>query len=71
MENFIDENQFPTTKMLYEGKAKQIFETPDEDKVIVHYKDDASAYNGIKRAQITNKGVLNNKISSIILLSIS
>ena len=66
MENFIDENQFPTTKMLYEGKAKQIFETPDEDKVIVHYKDDASAYNGIKRAQITNKGVLNNKISSII-----
>ena len=66
MENFIDENQTPTTKMLYEGKAKQIFETPEEDKVIVHYKDDASAYNGIKRAQITNKGVLNNKISSII-----
>lgn len=66
MESYIDENQVPTTKMLYEGKAKQIFETPEEDKVIVHYKDDASAYNGIKRAQITNKGILNNKISSII-----
>lgn len=52
--------------MLYEGKAKQIYATDRPDRVIVHYKDDASAYNGIKRAQITNKGILNNKISSII-----
>lgn len=52
--------------MLYEGKAKQIFTTDDPNRVIVHYKDDASAYNGIKRAQITNKGILNNKISSIV-----
>ncbi len=52
--------------LLYNGKAKQIFATDNPDNVIVYYKDDASAYNGIKRAQITNKGVLNNKISSII-----
>ncbi len=59
-------NLTPQGEMLYEGKAKQIFATEDTDKVIVHYKDDTSAYNGIKRAQITNKGILNNKISSIV-----
>lgn len=62
----IDANCIPHCTMLYEGKAKQIFVTDDPSRVIVHYKDDASAYNGIKRAQITNKGILNNKISSII-----
>ena len=56
----------PQGEILYEGKAKLIFLTDDPDRVIVHYKDDASAYNGIKRAQITNKGILNNKISSIV-----
>lgn len=61
---FID--VIPQSEMLYEGKAKQIFATEEADKVIVHYKDDTSAYNGIKRAQITNKGILNNKISSIV-----
>lgn len=62
----IDAQGKPTGKMLYEGKAKQIFMTGDPSRVVVHYKDDASAYNGIKRAQITNKGILNNKISSIV-----
>lgn len=62
----IDINGVPQSRMLYEGKAKQIYTTDDSQRVIVHYKDDASAYNGIKRAQITNKGILNNKISSII-----
>ena len=57
---------FELNNLLYEGKAKQIYATEDPDVVVVHYKDDASAYNGIKRAQITNKGILNNKISSII-----
>ncbi|MDR1591702.1 MAG: phosphoribosylaminoimidazolesuccinocarboxamide synthase [Prevotellaceae bacterium] len=52
--------------MLYTGKAKLIFAAEDPDHVVVHYKDDTTAYNGIKRAQITNKGVLNNKISAII-----
>lgn len=53
-------------KMLYEGKAKQIYETENKDLIIMHYKDDATAYNGIKKASIENKGVLNNKITTII-----
>lgn len=52
--------------MLYEGKAKQIYETTDPDLIVVHYKDDATAYNNLKKATIEDKGVLNNKISSII-----
>lgn len=53
-------------ELLYEGKAKQVFKTEDENVIIMHYKDDATAYNGIKKASINNKGVLNNKITSII-----
>ena len=53
-------------EMLYEGKAKQVFLTDDKDLIIMHYKDDATAYNGIKKASISNKGVLNNKITTII-----
>ncbi len=53
-------------EMLYEGKAKQIYATDDEDIIIMHYKDDATAYNGLKKAEINNKGILNNKISTII-----
>lgn len=51
---------------IYEGKAKQIYRTEDENLIIMHYKDDATAYNGIKKAQIKEKGTLNNKISTII-----
>lgn len=53
-------------KMLYEGKAKQIFETEVFDELIVYYKDDTTAFNGIKKAQVKDKGILNNKISSKI-----
>lgn len=53
-------------EMLYEGKAKQIFRTDKENEVIVHYKDDATAFNGEKKASIDNKGVLNNAITSNI-----
>lgn len=53
-------------EMLYEGKAKQIYATEDEDVIIMHYKDDATAFNGVKKASIQNKGVLNNKITTII-----
>ena len=51
---------------LYEGKAKKIFKTDDETKVIVHYKDDATAFNGEKKDTINEKGVLNNTITAII-----
>lgn len=52
--------------MLYEGKAKQIFKTDDAAKVVIHYKDDATAFNGVKKSSITNKGILNNAITTII-----
>lgn len=53
-------------EMMYEGKAKQIFRTNDDDKVIVHYKDDATAFNGEKKGQIDSKGELNNAITSML-----
>jgi phosphoribosylaminoimidazole-succinocarboxamide synthase len=52
--------------LLYEGKAKKIFSTDKVDEVIVYYKDDATAFNGIKKAQIENKGILNNSITSTL-----
>ena len=64
--NNIETDQWKAKDKIYEGKAKQIFTTNDKDLVIIRYKDDATAYNGIKRAQIENKGILNNKISSIV-----
>ncbi|PFG03877.1 phosphoribosylaminoimidazolesuccinocarboxamide synthase [Bacillus sp. es.034] len=52
--------------LLYEGKAKQIFKTNDEDVVWIQYKNSATAFNGEKKADIDGKGVLNNKISSLL-----
>ena len=53
-------------EMLYEGKAKKVFKTEDENLYIVSYKDDATAFNGLKKGQITGKGVINNKMTNII-----
>ncbi|MCL2028418.1 MAG: phosphoribosylaminoimidazolesuccinocarboxamide synthase [Bacteroidales bacterium] len=53
-------------EMLYEGKAKQVYKTENPDLIVIHYKDDATAYNNVKKASINEKGLLNNKISSII-----
>lgn len=53
-------------ELLYEGKAKQVFLTDDPELIIIHYKDDASAYNNVKKATIEGKGQLNNQISAII-----
>ncbi|MCM1992392.1 phosphoribosylaminoimidazolesuccinocarboxamide synthase [Oceanirhabdus seepicola] len=52
-------------EMLYEGKAKKIY-SYDEEKVIVYYKDDATAFNGEKKAEIGSKGILNNSITTTI-----
>ncbi|MCT4593791.1 MAG: phosphoribosylaminoimidazolesuccinocarboxamide synthase [Anaeromicrobium sp.] len=52
--------------MLYEGKAKQVFKTDDEDKYIIYYKDDATAFNGGKKGEISQKGIINNKVSAVI-----
>ncbi len=53
-------------EMLYEGKAKQVYRTDDDNLIVMHFKDDATAFNGIKKAQIKDKGVLNNEITTII-----
>ncbi|HEX9025223.1 MAG TPA: phosphoribosylaminoimidazolesuccinocarboxamide synthase [Clostridium sp.] len=53
-------------EMLYEGKAKKIYATDKADEVIVYYKDDATAFNGEKKGQIEDKGVMNNSITSVI-----
>jgi phosphoribosylaminoimidazole-succinocarboxamide synthase len=53
-------------EMLYEGKAKKIYATDDKDRVVVYYKDDATAFNGEKKGQIEDKGVMNNAITSAL-----
>ncbi len=53
-------------ELLYEGKAKQVYATDNPNEIIMYFKDDATAFNGIKKAQIEDKGVLNNKITTII-----
>ena len=52
------------TEQMYEGKAKKVFRTDDPDLVIVSYKDDATAFNGLKKGTIVGKGVVNNKVSN-------
>ena len=52
--------------MLYEGKAKKVYQTENEDLYIVDYKDDATAFNGLKKGSIAGKGVINNKMTNIV-----
>ena len=54
-------------KKLYEGKAKIIYEGPQKGTVIQHFKDDATAFNNLKKSIVEGKGVLNNRISEHIL----
>ena len=51
---------------LYEGKAKILYATSDDDLMIQYFKDDASAFNGVKKGTIIDKGVMNNHVSSRI-----
>lgn len=52
---------------LYEGKAKKVFTTDDPELLIVSYKDDATAFNGLKHGTIAGKGVINNKMSNALM----
>ncbi len=54
-------------EQLYEGKAKKVYATENPDYVIVSYKDDATAFNGLKKGTITGKGVINNKMSNVMM----
>jgi phosphoribosylaminoimidazole-succinocarboxamide synthase len=57
-------------KLMYEGKAKKVYEY-DKDKVVIYYKDDATAFDGLKKAQIESKGILNNLISSALFTDLN
>lgn len=54
-------------KLLYEGKAKKVYETDDPSLLLVSYKDDATAFNGLKKGIITGKGIINNKMSNLLM----
>lgn len=54
-------------EQLYEGKAKKVYATDDSNLLIVDYKDDATAFNGIKKGTISGKGVINNKMSNLLM----
>lgn len=53
-------------ELLYEGKAKKVYTTDDPDILIVDYKDDATAFNGLKKGTIAGKGVINNRMSNYV-----
>ncbi len=55
------------TEQLYEGKAKKVFATNNDNYVIVDYKDDATAFNGEKKGTINNKGVINNRVTNHLM----
>lgn len=54
-------------QQVYEGKAKKVFATDDADLLIVDYKDDATAFNGVKRGTIVGKGVINNRVTNHLM----
>lgn len=53
--------------LLYEGKAKKVYLADDPEQLIVSYKDDATAFNGLKKGTISGKGVINNKMSNLLM----
>ena len=55
------------TVQLYEGKAKKVYATTDENLCIVSYKDDATAFNGLKKGTIAGKGVVNNRMTNLLM----
>ncbi len=57
--------------LIYEGKAKRVFSHDDPDKVIIEFKDDATAFNALKKAKFEGKGKLNCQISSKIFKFLS
>lgn len=54
-------------QLLYEGKAKKVYATGDPERLIVDYKDDATAFNGLKKGAIAGKGVINNRMTNLLM----
>ena len=55
------------TSLLYEGKSKRVYATTDPERVILEFKDDATAFNGVKHATIAGKGVMNGTLSALFM----
>ena len=53
--------------LLYEGKAKKVYETENSEQLIVQYKDDATAFNGLKKGTVAGKGIINNQMSNRLM----
>lgn len=58
-------------RRVYEGKAKVLFEGPEPGTLVQYFKDDATAFNGVKKSTVTGKGVLNNRISEHLMQRIT
>lgn len=54
-------------EQIYEGKAKKVYRTDDGEKFIVEYKDDATAFNGLKKGTILGKGAINNRMTNLLM----
>ncbi len=55
------------TKELYSGKAKSVYETDDGDRLVLHFRDDTSAFDGEKKESLARKGAVNNKFNAFIM----
>ena len=58
-------------EMLYEGKAKILYKGPKPDTIIQYFKDDATAFNNVKKGTIAGKGIINNKITELVMTRLS
>ncbi len=63
----LDSPEFSRGALLYQGKAKQVYATHDPARIIIHYTDGATAFNGLKKAEIADKGVINCRISAFFM----
>ena len=61
----------PRRRRIYEGKAKILYEGPEPNTLVQYFKDDATAFNNLKKGQINGKGVLNNRISEYLMTKLS
>ena len=62
------EENMEKKELLYEGKAKKVYATEDPELLIVQYKDDATAFNGLKKGTIAGKGIINNQMSNRLMM---
>ncbi|MCC3859671.1 phosphoribosylaminoimidazolesuccinocarboxamide synthase [Pseudemcibacter aquimaris] len=58
-------------EMLYEGKAKILYKGPKPNTIIQYFKDDATAFNNVKKGTIAGKGIINNKVTELIMIRLS